>query len=114
MRRPPAKPVPPDEPARRLQATGVQLVQLVYADVLGVHKGLTLPVLQAAAAWGDGVRVDGASLEGFMRIEEREMRLRAGGEAVFVLPWTPADERVAAVPAAIYTREGQPFEGCPR
>lgn len=114
MRRPPAEPVPPDEPARRLQAQGVQLVQLVYADVLGVHKGLTLPVLQAAAAWGDGVRVDGASLEGFMRIEEREMRLRAGGEAVFVLPWTPADERVAAVPAAIYTREGQPFEGCPR
>ncbi|QIA26470.1 glutamine synthetase [Thermaerobacter sp. PB12/4term] len=114
MRRPPAEPVPPDEPARRLAQQGVQLVQLVYADVLGVQKGLTLPVQQAAAAWDGGVRVDGASLEGFMRVEEREMRLRAGGEQVFVLPWEPAGGRVAMVPAGIYTRDGRPFDGCPR
>ena len=114
MPRPPVEPLSPEERVRRLAADGVRLVQLLYVDVLGVQKGLTVPVHQAAAAWADGVRVDGASLEGFIRVEEREMRLRADPEAVFLLPWSGPEGKVAAVPANLFTRQGRPFAGCPR
>lgn len=103
----------PDDPARRLAEQGVQLVQLVYADVLGVQKGLTLPVTQAAAAWHGGVRADGASLEELIRVEEGQMQLRAGGDQVFILPWEPAGGRVAMVPAGIFTPGRAPLRRLP-
>lgn len=103
-----------DERGQQLSEAGVRLVQLLYVDMLGVQKGLTLPARQAAAAWREGVRVDGASLEGFIRVEEREMRLRADPDTLFVLPWGEPAGTLAAVPASLYDRHGRPFAGCPR
>ncbi|PZN12366.1 MAG: glutamine synthetase [Bacillota bacterium] len=107
--------VPPQgECPQSLRNAGVRLVQLLYVDMLGVQKGLTLPARQAACAWGTGVRVDGASLEGFIRVEEREMRLRADPR-----PWCRApgaDPRLSGggAPPGLYARRGRPFAGCPR
>lgn len=104
----------PADRVRDLSEAGVQLVQLLYVDVLGVQKGLTLPLRQATAAWTEGIRVDAASLEGFIRVEEREMRLRADPTAVFVLPWSQPPGTVAAVAANLCGPDGRPFDGCPR
>ena len=55
----------------------VQFVQLQFTDLNGLLKGVTIPISKLDGAIDDGLWFDGSSVEGFMRIFESDMYLKA-------------------------------------
>ena len=52
------------------------MVRLQFTDILGVAKSVTIPASQAEEAFNDGAYFDGSSIDGFVRIQEPDMRLK--------------------------------------
>jgi glutamine synthetase len=92
----------------------VRFVRLVFADVLGVSKNVSIPVDQLENALAGRVTFDGGSIDGFVRGEELDMVLRPDPATFAVYPWPGADAVEARLICDIAMPDGTPFEGCPR
>jgi glutamine synthetase len=57
---------------------------------------------------------DGSSIEGFVRIEESDMKLHPDLDTWVIFPWTSGKGKVARLICDIYNPDGAPFEGDPR
>lgn len=57
---------------------------------------------------------DGSSIEGFVRIEESDMRLYPDLDSFVIYPWTPKEHRIARLICNVYRPDHTPFEGDPR
>jgi glutamine synthetase len=100
---------------KKIEADGVKFVRLQFTDVTGMPKNAAIPVAQAEKALTDGTWFDGSSIEGFTRIEESDMLLKADPASYTVLPWRTAEgETVARFVCDVYTYGNKPFEGDPR
>ena len=98
----------------RIAADDVKFIRLQFNDVMGQPKNAAIPVAQAEKALTDGTWFDGSSIEGFTRIEESDMLLRADPASYTVLPWRTAEGKVARFICDVYTYGNKPFEGDPR
>jgi glutamine synthetase len=92
----------------------VRFVRLVFADILGVSKNVSIPVSELENALDGGVTFDGGSIDGFVRGEELDMVLRPDPQTYAVYPWTTVDGPEARLICDIAMPDGSPFEGCPR
>ncbi len=99
---------------QRIEADNVKFIRLQFTDLLGQPKNVAIPVEQADKALTDGIWFDGSSIEGFARIEESDMLLKPDLATYTILPWRPAEARVARFICDIYTYGNKPFEGDPR
>ena len=99
---------------KRIEADEVQFVRLQFTDVLGMPKNAAIPVAQVEKSLKEGTWFDGSSIEGFTRIEESDMLLKADPASYAVLPWRPAEGKVARFVCDVYTYGNKPFEGDPR
>ncbi|NBC01017.1 MAG: type I glutamate--ammonia ligase [Bacteroidetes bacterium] len=101
-----------------IEAEGVQFLRLQFTDILGTVKNVSIPADQAAKAFGEGIYFDGSSIEGFVRIQESDMRLEPDPETFAILPWRSrrSDGTVTArlICNVINTSTGDYFEGDPR
>lgn len=93
---------------------GVRFVRLVFADILGVSKNVSIPASELENALEGRVTFDGGSIDGFVRGEELDMVLRPDPESYAVYPWTTSDGPEARLICDIAMPDGSPFEGCPR
>ncbi|MFB6118871.1 type I glutamate--ammonia ligase [Halosegnis sp.] len=92
---------------------GVEFLRLQFTDILGTAKNVSIPAEQAEKAFTEGIYFDGSSIEGFVRIQESDMRLKPDPSTYAVLPWR--DGRSARLICdVINTSTGEPFEGDPR
>ncbi len=98
----------------RIKKDDVQFLRLQFTDVLGMPKNAAIPVSQAEKSLTEGTWFDGSSIDGFTRIEESDMLLRADPASYAVLPWRPAEGKVARFVCDVYTYGNKPFEGDPR
>jgi glutamine synthetase len=92
----------------------VRFVRLVFADVFGVSKNVSIPIAQLEAALDGRVTFDGGSIDGFVRGEELDMVLRPDPATFALYPWSSADAGEARLLCDIAMPDGTPFEGCPR
>ncbi len=94
----------------------IDFLRLQFTDILGVVKNVSVPATQAEKAFTEGIYFDGSSIEGFVRIQESDMRLKPDPETFAVLPWRKAAESGAArMICDVYnTSTGEPFIGDPR
>ncbi len=94
----------------------IDFLRLQFTDILGVVKNVSVPATQAEKAFTEGIYFDGSSIEGFVRIQESDMRLKPDPETFAVLPWRKAEESGAArLICDVYnTSTGDPFLGDPR
>ena len=99
---------------QRIEADNVKFIRLQFTDLLGQPKNVAIPAEQAEKALTDGIWFDGSSIEGFARIEESDMLLKPDLATYTILPWRPAEARVARFICDIYTYGNKPFEGDPR
>ncbi|MGD1004285.1 MAG: type I glutamate--ammonia ligase [Methanoregulaceae archaeon] len=99
---------------KRIESDKVKFIRLQFTDVLGQPKNAAIPVAQAEKALTDGTWFDGSSIEGFTRIEESDMLLKADPASYSLLPWRPAEGKVARFVCDVYTYGNKPFEGDPR
>ena len=93
----------------------VEFVHLQFNDVVGIVKGITIPVNQLEVALARGVWFDGSSIQGFARIAESDMYLMPDPATFALVPWeTREGPATARMICDVYTPAGEPFTGDPR
>jgi len=100
----------------KIEERNVDFLRLQFTDILGMVKNVSVPAHQAEKAFTEGIYFDGSSINGFVRIQESDMRLKPDPETFAVLPWRTNGESGAArlICDVIDTSTGEPFEGDPR
>ena len=99
-----------------IEEEDVGFLRLQFTDILGTVKNVAVPADQAEKAFTDGIYFDGSSIEGFVRIQESDMRLIPDPSTFAVLPWRKREDGASArMICDVYnTSTGDPFEGDPR
>ncbi len=93
----------------------VEFINVMFTDLLGAMKALTIPVSKLEDAIEQNVWFDGSSIEGFARISESDMYLKPDLDTFTVIPWSKGTRAVTAlIIADVYMPDGTPFEGDPR
>ena len=92
----------------------VHFIRLAFSDVNGILKNVEIPVSQLDKALNNEMAFDGSSIDGFVRIEEADMRLHPDFNTWTVFPWGSDDRKVAILICDIYTTDGEPFAADPR
>ncbi|GAB3320557.1 type I glutamate--ammonia ligase [Haloplanus rallus] len=94
----------------------VDFLRLQFTDILGTVKNVSVPASQAEKAFTEGIYFDGSSIDGFVRIQESDMRLDPDPSTFAILPWRDDEEGATArlICDVIDTSTGEPFSGDPR
>jgi glutamine synthetase len=93
----------------------VDFIRLQFTDITGTVKNVSVPASQVEKAFEEGIWFDGSSIEGFVRIQESDMRLEPDPETFAVLPWrSDGDTASARLICDVVNTDGTPFEGGPR
>jgi len=94
----------------------VDFLRLQFTDILGTVKNVSVPADQAEKAFTEGIYFDGSSINGFVRIQESDMRLDPDPDTFAVLPWRNSEKVTSArlICDVIDTATGEPFSGDPR
>ena len=93
----------------------VRFIRLVFADIFGVSKNVSIPVDLLEYALEGRVTFDGGSIDGFVRGEELDMLLHPDPSTFAIYPWRAAPNGCEArLICDIAMPDGLPFEGCPR
>ncbi|MFB6071245.1 MAG: type I glutamate--ammonia ligase [Halanaeroarchaeum sp.] len=100
----------------RIEEENIDFLRLQFTDILGTVKNVSIPASQAEKAFTEGIYFDGSSIEGFVRIQESDMRLDPDPATFAMLPWRRKDDGGAArlICDVIDTKTGEPFAGDPR
>ena len=100
----------------QIEARNVDFLRLQFTDILGTVKNVSVPATQAEKAFTEGIYFDGSSIEGFVRIQESDMRLKPDASTFAVLPWHDRAEGASArlICDVMDTSTGEPFLGDPR
>jgi glutamine synthetase len=109
-------PAEPDDVLQAIEDRNVDFLRLQFTDILGTVKNVSIPASQAEKAFEEGIYFDGSSIEGFVRIQESDMRLEPDPSTFAVLPWRRDENGAAArlICDVIDTQTGEPFAGDPR
>jgi len=99
-----------------IEEKNVDFLRLQFTDILGTVKNVSIPADQAEKAFTEGIYFDGSSINGFVRIQESDMRLDPDPSTFAVLPWRTTEESAAGrlICDVIDTSSGEPFSGDPR
>ena len=92
----------------------VKFIRLWFTDILGILKSVAITIEELEHALDDGVTFDGASIEGFARVDEADMVAVPDPSTFQLLPWRPRELAVARMVCDIRTPGGAAFEGDPR
>lgn len=98
----------------KVEEDDVKFINLMFTDILGGIKSVTITVEHLEASLTDGTWFDGSSIEGFARIHESDMVLKPDPDTYAILPWRPKEKAEARFMADVLTPEGEPFQGDPR
>ncbi len=94
----------------------VEFLRLQFTDILGLVKNVSIPASQIEKAFDEGIYFDGSSIEGFVRIQESDMRLEPDPSTFSVLPWRQKEDGGAAARMIcdVLNTDGTHFNGDPR
>jgi len=100
----------------QIDEQNVDFLRLQFTDILGTVKNVSITADQAEKAFTEGIYFDGSSIDGFVRIQESDMRLDPDPSTFSLLPWRTSEDSAAArlICDVINTSTGEPFEGDPR
>ena len=116
-----------NDPLAKIEAArehGIKFVELQFTDLLGIVKGVTIPLYRLEESLEHGTWFDGSSIEGFTRIAESDQWLAPDMDTFAEIPWQPGHGDLGAGPLGsrgtarvicdVMTPDGQPFVGDPR
>ncbi|WP_135534813.1 type I glutamate--ammonia ligase [Halostella pelagica] len=99
----------------KIEEENVKFVRLQFTDITGTVKNVSIPAGQVEKAFDEGIWFDGSSIEGFVRIQESDMRLEPDPETFAILPWrSNGDAASARLICDVANTDGTPFAGGPR
>ena len=77
-------------------------------------KSVAITIEELEHALDDGITFDGASIEGFARVDEADTVALPDPSTFQLLPWRPRESAVARMFCDMRSPGGEPFEGDPR
>ena len=99
---------------RMVEEEDVEFIRLQFTDMFGTLKNIAITKSQLEKALNNECMFDGASIEGFVRIEESDMYLYPDLDTFTIFPWRPQQGKVARIICDVYRADRTPFEGDPR
>ncbi len=102
-----------DEILKLAAEKGVRFIRLQFTDILGSLKNVAISTSQLEKALNNQCMFDGSSIEGFVRIEESDMKLYPDLNSFALFPWRE-NNSVARLICDVYKHDGTPFNGSPR
>ncbi len=105
------------EAQRRLVDAGVQVVDLLFSDITGGTKALTIPVTLLPDAMARGYRFDGSALTGGDRRTELDLYLVPDATTLVLIPpdlFGNDGRPRGRLYCSVRRSDGQPFPGDPR
>ena len=99
---------------RIVEEEDVGFIRLQFTDIFGVMKNVAITASQLEKALDHQIMFDGASIEGFARIEESDMYLYPDLDTFEIFPWRPQKGKVARLICDVYKPEGTIFQSDPR
>jgi glutamine synthetase len=105
-----------DDVLERIEKENIDFVRLQFTDILGIVKNVSIPATQVEKAFDEGIYFDGSSIDGYVRIQESDMRLVPDLNTFSVLPWRRGESGsgVARFICDVHDANGEPFSGDPR
>lgn len=92
---------------------GIRFVRLLFTDIVGFPKCVTITSDELEEALDAGKGFDGSSIEGFTRIYESDMIAKPDPSTFKVLPWNDGGEE-ALLFCDVLEPDGTPYSGDPR
>ena len=89
----------------------VEFIRLQFTDVFGTLKNIAITSSQLEKALENRIVFDGASIDGFVGIEESDMYLYPDLDTFTIFPWRPQQGKVARFICDVYRSNKEPFEG---
>ena len=97
-----------------LDVNKVRYVRLLFTDILGQMKGMSITRSEIETVLEEGQGFGGSSVEGFVRIEESDLMAMPDRRSFRVIPWEIAGAKVALMFCDIFNPDGTPYAGDPR
>jgi glutamine synthetase len=97
-----------------LEDERIRLVDLVFSDIAGGAKALTIPAASLRSTMDHGYRFDGSAVMGGLRRVELDLLLKPDPTTLMVMPPEEHRDRRARLCCSILRTDGQPFDGDPR
>ena len=89
----------------------VRFVRLVFCDIFGHMKNLSISEDELGRAFATGISFDASAVKGFLQVDESDLLLFPDPTTLAILPWRPAQGRVVRLFCSIKRPDGTPFEG---
>jgi len=103
-----------DEIVERVRAEKVDFIDLMFSDLSGQLKSVTISPRELENCLHNGKWFDGSSIEGFTRIHESDMLLIPDVSTYIPLPWPRDQKRVARMICDVHEPGKTSFAGDPR
>lgn len=93
-----------------VEENDVKFVRLMFFDIFGIKKNISIMAQELEAAFEQGAHVVTASVDGFSNIVNTDLLLFPDPTTLKVLPWRPQQGRVVRFFCEIRNQDGTPFE----
>lgn len=105
-----------EEILKQAKEKDVRFLRLMFTDIDGIIKNVEVPVSQLEKVMDSEVAFDGSSIDGFVNIDQSDMKLHPDLDTWLVFPWEPESMkgRIARFICDVYNPDGTPFAGDPR
>jgi len=93
-----------------VQEEDVKFIRLVYFDVTGKQKNVSIMADQLAKAFRDGISFDASAVTGFEESNSSDLFLHPDPSTLSVLPWRPNSGKVCRMFCNIRYPDGTPYK----
>lgn len=100
-----------DDIMEYVKENDVKFIRLVFFDIFGSMKNVSIIASELPKALEYGVTFDASEIDGFMNIGESDLLLKPDPTTAEILPWRPSHSRVLRIFCDICYPDGTPFEG---
>ena len=98
----------------RVEHEEISFIDLMFSDLYGQLKCVTIAPRELADCLENGKWFDGSSVEGFTRIHESDMLLLPDPTTYIILPWPRHGKNAARIICDVHEPDRVAFEGAPR
>lgn len=100
----------PKEVMQFVKEADVKFIRLVFCDVYGNQKNLSILPTELPRAFQYGIAIDGSAIAGFSQGERSDLILHPDPDTLAIMPWRPEHGSVVRIFCTITYPDGTPFE----
>ena len=93
-----------------VQEEDIKFIRLVFCDVFGKQKNITIMPEELPRAFKYGIAIDASGIAGFGDEYHSDLLLYPDADTLMMLPWRPEHGRIVRMFCSIFYPDGSPFK----